>query len=225
MLFHHVSTEEVYGSVGAEGLFTETAPYSPRSPYSASKAASDHLVRAYHHTYDLPITLSNCSNNYGPYQLPEKLTPLMIIDTRLALRRGPRLRHLGDHDARGLLHAGETYNVGGETERRNIDLVRRLCEIVAEETGKPASAYTALIRFWGSSPTARATTNATRSTARSSSAISAGRKRTFSTRACGTPYAGTSSTATGSRASEPANTANGSRRTTPHRGGRNDFFL
>ena len=122
VLFHHVSTDEVYGSLGADGLFTETTPYSPRSPYSASKAASDHLVRAYHHTYSLPITISNCSNNYGPYQFPEKLIPLMILNRY--------------HDARGV---GDTWNVGGETEWRNIVLVHRLVTSEANYTapGRP----------------------------------------------------------------------------------------
>jgi dTDP-glucose 4,6-dehydratase len=160
VLFHHVSTDEVYGSLGAEGLFTETTPYSPRSPYSASKAGSDHLVRAYHHTYGMPITVSNCSNNYGPYQFPEKLIPLMILNmlegrSLPVYGEGKNVRdwlYVEDHasaiwSVMTQAAAGETYNVGGETEWRNIDLVRRLCEIVAEETGKPGSAYTALIRF------------------------------------------------------------------------------
>jgi dTDP-glucose 4,6-dehydratase len=160
VLFHHVSTDEVYGSLGTKGLFTETTPYSPRSPYSASKAASDHLVHAYYHTYGLPVTLSNCSNNYGPYQFPEKLIPLMILN----MLEGKSLPVYGDgNNIRDWLYVedhtsaiwsimtraamGEIYNVGGETEKRNIDLVRRLCELVAEETAKPASTYTALIRF------------------------------------------------------------------------------
>jgi dTDP-glucose 4,6-dehydratase len=160
VLFHHVSTDEVYGSLGAEGLFTETTPYSPRSPYSASKAASDHLVFAYHHTYGLPVTLSNCSNNYGPYQFPEKLIPLMILNmlegkSLPVYGEGKNVRdwlYVEDHASAIwaiMTHAkvGETYNVGGETEWRNIDLVHRLCEIVAEETCKPASTYTSLIKF------------------------------------------------------------------------------
>ena len=160
VLFHHVSTDEVYGSLGAQGLFVETTPYSPRSPYSASKAASDHLVRAYHHTFGLPITVSNCSNNYGPYHFPEKLIPLMILN----MLEGKNLPVYGEgENVRDWLYvedhasaiwaimtsaaAGETYNVGGDTEWRNIDLVRRLCEIVSEETGTKTSSYTSLIRF------------------------------------------------------------------------------
>jgi dTDP-glucose 4,6-dehydratase len=165
VLFHHVSTDEVYGSLGAEGYFVETTPYSPRSPYSASKAASDHLVYAYHHTYGLPITLSNCSNNYGPYQFPEKLIPLMILNmlegkSLPVYGEGKNIRdwlYVEDHASAiwaimTRAGAGEAYNVGGEIERRNVDLVHQLCEIVAEETGKPASVYTALIRFVADRP-------------------------------------------------------------------------
>jgi len=143
--FHHVSTDEVYGSLGAEGLFYETTPYDPRSPYSASKASSDHLVRAYYHTYHLPVTISNCSNNYGPYQFPEKMIPVMILN---ALERKPlpvygkgeNIRdwlYVEDHCsavwaimAKGVV--GETYNIGGECERRNIDVVHGLCDIMDE---------------------------------------------------------------------------------------------
>ena len=159
-LFHHVSTDEVYGTLGAEGSFLETSPYSPRSPYSASKAASDHLVRAYFHTYNMPVTLSNCSNNYGPYQLPEKLIPLMIMN----MLEGKNLPVYGEgKNVRDWLYvedhvsaiwtvmthavAGLSYNVGGETEWRNVDLVRHICDIVAEETHTPASTYTSLIQF------------------------------------------------------------------------------
>ncbi len=141
--FHHVSTDEVYGSLGAEGVFTETTPYQPNSPYSASKAASDHLVRAWHHTYGLPALVSNCSNNYGPFQFPEKLIPLTIIN---AVRgqplpvygKGENVRdwlHVDDH-ARALWtiatqgRVGETYNVGGASERRNIDVVEAICDAV-----------------------------------------------------------------------------------------------
>lgn len=143
--FHHISTDEVYGSLGAEGLFTETTAYSPNSPYSASKAASDHLVRAWHHTYGLPALVSNCSNNYGPYQFPEKLIPHMILK---ALRgeplpvygKGENVRdwlHVDDHAAALQLIAergapGETYNVGGNAERRNIDVVHTICAIMDE---------------------------------------------------------------------------------------------
>jgi dTDP-glucose 4,6-dehydratase len=160
VLFHHVSTDEVYGSLGAEGSFIESTPYSPRSPYSASKAGSDHLARAYYHTYGLPVTVSNCSNNYGPYQFPEKLIPLMILNmlegkALPVYGEGKNVRdwlYVEDHAAaiwtivRGAV-AGETYNVGGETERQNIDVVQKLCELMAEETGLPADKYTGLIRF------------------------------------------------------------------------------
>jgi dTDP-glucose 4,6-dehydratase len=165
VLFHHVSTDEVYGSLGPNGLFVETTAYSPRSPYSASKAASDHLVRAYHYTYGLPVTLSNCSNNYGPYQFPEKLIPLMILNILEGkclpvYGEGKNVRdwlYVDDH-ARAIWaimsHArvGETFNVGGQAELRNIDLVHRLCQMVAEETGKPSSGYTSLIRFVADRP-------------------------------------------------------------------------
>jgi dTDP-glucose 4,6-dehydratase len=165
VLFHHVSTDEVFGSLGKEGLFVETTPYDPRSPYSASKAASDHFVYAYHHTYGLPITLSNCSNNYGPYQFPEKLIPLMILNMLEGKKlpvygEGKNVRdwlYVADHASAiwMIMRAapeGESYNVGGENEWQNIDLVRRLCEIVAEETGKPASTYTSLIHFVNDRP-------------------------------------------------------------------------
>lgn len=138
--FHHISTDEVFGSLGETGQFTETTPYDPRSPYSASKAASDHLVRAWHETYGLPVVLTNCSNNYGPFHFPEKLVPVVILN---ALHGRPipvygdggNVRdwlYVEDHaDAlllvleRGAL--GESYNIGGENEARNIDLVRTIC--------------------------------------------------------------------------------------------------
>jgi dTDP-glucose 4,6-dehydratase len=141
--FLHVSTDEVYGSLGQEGLFTETTPYEPHSPYSASKAASDHLARAWADTYGLPVMVTNCSNNYGPYQFPEKLIPVVILK---ALRdesipvygKGENIRdwlYVGDHaDAlctvisKGTI--GETYNIGGNNERKNIDLVRLLCDVL-----------------------------------------------------------------------------------------------
>ncbi|AXK71446.1 dTDP-glucose 4,6-dehydratase [Lysobacter sp. TY2-98] len=141
--FLHVSTDEVYGSLGDEGKFTETTPYAPNSPYSASKAASDHLVRAFHHTYGLPVLTTNCSNNYGPFQFPEKLVPLIIAR---ALRGEPlpvygdgrNVRDwlfVGDHCAaiRRVLEAGrvgETYNVGGNAERENIEVVRAICRLL-----------------------------------------------------------------------------------------------
>jgi dTDP-glucose 4,6-dehydratase len=141
--FLHVSTDEVYGSLGDTGAFTETTPYAPNSPYSASKAASDHLVRAFHHTFGLPVLTTNCSNNYGPYQFPEKLIPL-IIHKALAGEALPvygdglNVRdwlYVGDHCAaiRRVLEAGavgETYNVGGDAERRNIDVVKTICALL-----------------------------------------------------------------------------------------------
>lgn len=143
--FHHVSTDEVYGSLGPRGYFYEDTPYSPRSPYSASKAASDHLVRAYFHTYGIPITITNCSNNYGPYQFPEKLIPLMILNAIEGkplpiYGDGKNVRdwlYVEDHaDAIYLVlkkgKIGETYNVGGECEKRNIEVVKEICNILEE---------------------------------------------------------------------------------------------
>lgn len=143
LLFHHVSTDEVYGSLGEDGIFTEDTPYSPSSPYSASKAASDHLVRAYARTYAIPVTISNCSNNYGPYQFPEKLIPLMILNAL----EGKSLPVYGDgKNIRDWLYVkdhckavwsimtegrhGETYNIGGRCEMFNIDVVRMICDLL-----------------------------------------------------------------------------------------------
>jgi len=141
--FLHVSTDEVYGSLGESGRFTETTPYAPNSPYSASKAASDHLVRAFHHTYGLPVVTTNCSNNYGPYQFPEKLIPLTITKALAGepipvYGDGRNVRdwlYVGDHCA--AIHrvleagrAGETYNVGGDAERSNIVVVRTICALL-----------------------------------------------------------------------------------------------
>ena len=147
-LFHHVSTDEVYGSLGETGLFTETTPYDPSSPYSASKAASDHLVRAYHRTYGLPIKLTNCSNNYGPLQFPEKLIPLMILN---ALERKPLPIYGEGKNVRDWLYVddhceaiwaviergkvGQTYNIGGNNEKRNVEVVHALCDAIARQTG------------------------------------------------------------------------------------------
>ena len=143
--FHHVSTDEVFGSLAATGLFVETSPYQPNSPYSASKAASDHLVRAWHHTYGLPTVITNCSNNYGPCQFPEKLIPLMIhnavSDKPLPIYgKGDNVRdwlYVDDHARalrlvfeRGL--AGETYNIGGHNEKTNLDVVDTLCALLDE---------------------------------------------------------------------------------------------
>jgi dTDP-glucose 4,6-dehydratase len=144
--FLHVSTDEVYGSLGPDDpAFTETTPYAPNSPYSASKAASDHLVRAYHHTYGLPVVTTNCSNNYGPYQFPEKLIPLMVHNALTGkplpvYGDGANVRdwlYVSDHcDAiRAVLQrgrAGETYNIGGNNEMKNIDVVREICRILNE---------------------------------------------------------------------------------------------
>ena len=143
--FLHVSTDEVYGSLGDTGLFSETTPYDPHSPYSASKAASDHFVSAYHHTYGLPTLITNCSNNYGPYQFPEKLIPLMILnalDGKALPVYGDGLNvrdwlFVGDHcrAIRSVLangRTGETYNVGGNSERQNIEVVKTICKIVDE---------------------------------------------------------------------------------------------
>ena len=141
--FLHVSTDEVYGSLGDEGLFHETTPYDPSSPYSASKAASDHLAKAWHRTYGLPVVVSNCSNNYGPYHFPEKLIPLTILNALQGrplpvYGKGENIRdwlYVEDHArALDLIAAqgqiGETYNVGGRNERRNIDVVHRICDVL-----------------------------------------------------------------------------------------------
>jgi len=143
--FLHVSTDEVYGSLGAEGLFTESSPYTPRSPYSASKAGSDHLVRAWAHTYGFPALVTNCSNNYGPYQFPEKLIPLNILkalagEPMPVYGRGENVRdwlHVEDHVAALLLvlergRVGETYLIGGGGERRNIEVVEAIADLVDE---------------------------------------------------------------------------------------------
>ena len=143
--FHHISTDEVFGSLGAEGAFREDTPYAPNSPYSASKAGSDHLVRAWRHTFKLPTVQTNCSNNYGPYHFPEKLIPLMILnaleDTPLPVYgKGDNVRdwlHVEDH-AEALLavvengRPGESYNIGGRAERRNLDVVHAVCDLVDE---------------------------------------------------------------------------------------------
>ncbi|MDX9701033.1 MAG: dTDP-glucose 4,6-dehydratase [Rhodocyclaceae bacterium] len=162
--FHHVSTDEVYGSLGEQGLFTEETPYQPNSPYSASKAASDHLVRAWHHTYGLPVVTTNCSNNYGPYHFPEKLIPLMILN---ALEGRPlpvygdgrQVRDwlfVEDH-ARALARVfeqgrpGQEYNIGGHNERRNLEVVHTLCEflesLAPERRPAGVARYADLITF------------------------------------------------------------------------------
>ena len=159
-LFHHVSTDEVYGSLGPTGFFTENTPYDPSSPYSASKAASDHLVRAYSRTYHLPAVITNCSNNYGPYQFPEKLIPLMIINALEGkllpvYGRGENVRdwlYVEDHcDAIWTViqkgKHGETYNIGGNNEWKNIDIVHEICEVLAGETGRDPGALKEQITY------------------------------------------------------------------------------
>ena len=146
--FHHVSTDEVFGSLGAEGFFSETTPYQPHSPYSASKASSDHIARAYHDTYGLNVTITNCSNNYGPYQFPEKLIPLMILNAvegkpLPVYGEGLNIRdwlHVEDHCAAiwtvmTQAESGTTYCVGGRSELRNIDVVKRICALVERFRG------------------------------------------------------------------------------------------
>lgn len=159
--FLHVSTDEVYGSLGEEGAFTETTPYDPRSPYSASKAASDHLVSAWGHTYGLPILISNCSNNYGPFQFPEKLIPLMVLNSLEGrplpvYGDGSNIRDwlfVEDHVHALMLmlgngRVGETYNVGGRNERSNIHVVQAICDLVdARAPTLPGGARTRLITY------------------------------------------------------------------------------
>ncbi|MCG8376479.1 MAG: dTDP-glucose 4,6-dehydratase [Chlorobiales bacterium] len=159
-LFYHVSTDEVYGALGSEGMFTETTSYDPHSPYSASKASSDHFVRAYNDTYGLPVVISNCSNNYGPFQFPEKLIPLFINNIRNnkplpVYGKGENVRdwlwvvdhaHAIDviyHNGR----QGETYNIGGRNEWRNIDLIRLLCCIMDRKLGRPEGESEKLITW------------------------------------------------------------------------------
>lgn len=159
-LFYHVSTDEVYGSLGDTGLFREDTPYDPRSPYSASKASSDHFVRAYYHTYGMPVVISNCSNNYGPYQFPEKLIPLMIRN----IWKGEDLPVYGDgKNVRDWLwvedHAtaidiifhkgknGETYNIGGNNEMQNIEIVHLLCDLMDGYLKREPGSSRKLIRF------------------------------------------------------------------------------
>ena len=159
--FHHISTDEVYGTLGETGLFREDTPYAPNSPYSASKAGSDHLVRAWHHTYGLPTLVTNCSNNYGPYQFPEKLIPLMILNALEGkplpiYGKGENIRdwlYVDDHARalrlvleRGVI--GEQYNVGGLNERRNVDVVQALCALLDElhPQGAPHSRLISYVR-------------------------------------------------------------------------------
>ena len=159
-LFYHVSTDEVYGSLGETGMFEETTPYDPRSPYSSSKASSDHLVRAYYHTYGLPVVISNCSNNYGSHQFPEKLIPLFIhnIKNNKSLPvygKGENVRDwlwVEDH-ARAIdviFHQskiGETYNIGGHNEWKNIDLIKVICKVMDKKLGRPEGESEKLITY------------------------------------------------------------------------------
>ena len=158
--FYHISTDEVYGSLGKEGLFTESTAYDPRSPYSASKASSDHLVRAYYHTYKIPVVISNCSNNYGGNQFPEKLIPLAINNIKNnkpipVYGKGENVRdwlYVEDHASaidliyhKGII--GETYNIGGNNEWTNIDLIHKLCEVMDKKLGRPKGESAKLITF------------------------------------------------------------------------------
>jgi dTDP-glucose 4,6-dehydratase len=158
--FYHVSTDEVYGTLGDDGKFTEETPYDPNSPYSASKASSDHFVRAYHETFKLPMVISNCSNNYGSHQFPEKLIPLMIHNIKNnkplpVYGKGENIRDwlwVNDH-AKAIdviFHSGkngETYNIGGNNEWKNIDLVHKLCEIMDQKLGRDAGESAKLITY------------------------------------------------------------------------------
>ncbi len=158
--FHHISTDEVFGSLGPTGQFTETTPYDPRSPYSASKAASDHLVQAWHHTYGLPVVLTNCSNNYGPYHFPEKLIPVIILNALAGealpiYGDGSNVRdwlYVEDHADALLLvlekgALGRSYNIGGENERSNLQLVRTICAILDAKKPKASGSYADQITF------------------------------------------------------------------------------
>ena len=158
--FHHISTDEVFGSLGPTGQFTEETPYDPRSPYSASKAGSDHLVRAWHETYGLPVVLTNCSNNYGPYHFPEKLIPVVILNALAGkdlpiYGDGSNVRdwlYVEDHADALLLvvqkgQVGHSYNIGGENERTNLELVKTLCAILDEVRPKAAGSYADQITF------------------------------------------------------------------------------
>ncbi len=166
--FHHISTDEVYGSLGEEGLFTEENRYEPNSPYSASKASSDHLVRSWKETYGLPTLITNCSNNYGPYHFPEKLIPLVILNALAGkplpvYGEGNQVRdwlYVNDH-ARALVHVategvlGETYNIGGHNEKQNIEVVKTLCELLEElAPNKPEGVdrYESLIKYVADRP-------------------------------------------------------------------------
>ncbi|MDG2222797.1 MAG: dTDP-glucose 4,6-dehydratase [Rubripirellula sp.] len=163
--FHHISTDEVFGSLGPTGHFVETTPYDPRSPYSASKASSDHLVRAWSHTYGLPVLITNCSNNYGPHQFPEKLIPLVLLN---AMERKPLPIYGTGENVRDWLYVedhvealwrviesgtpGQTYNIGGNMERTNLEVVRTVCEILDQRRPHPEGPYADLITFVADRP-------------------------------------------------------------------------
>jgi dTDP-glucose 4,6-dehydratase len=159
-LFYHISTDEVYGSLGENGLFTEQTAYDPKSPYSASKASSDHMVRAYNHTFGIPVVISNCSNNYGPNQFPEKLIPLAINNIKNSIPipvygKGENIRdwlYVEDHaSAIDLIfhhgNVGDTYNIGGNNEWKNIDLIKLLCGIMNKKLSRPAGTSEKLIKY------------------------------------------------------------------------------
>jgi dTDP-glucose 4,6-dehydratase len=165
VLFHHVSTDEVYGSLDDSGYFLESTAYDPHSPYSASKASSDHLVKAYYHTYEIPVTISNCSNNYGPYQFPEKLIPLMILNMLNnkplpVYGEGKNVRDwlfVDDHCAAIWIimnqgNCGDTYNIGGDNEWENIKLIHALCEKTATILSKDEGSFKQLITFVNDRP-------------------------------------------------------------------------
>lgn len=164
-VFQHISTDEVYGALGDEGFFTESTPYSPHSPYSASKASSDHLVRAWHDTYGLPVLITNCSNNYGPYHFPEKLIPLVILNCldEKALPvygKGANIRdwlYVDDHvralylvNEKGV--SGQTYNIGGHNERTNLEVVKTVCSILDELRPRKSGSYADLITYVADRP-------------------------------------------------------------------------
>ena len=207
--FHHVSTDEVFGALGPSGMFTEETPYKPNSPYSASKAASDHLVRAWHETFGLPAVITNCSNNYGPFHFPEKLIPLAILkalhgEPMPVYGKGDNVRdwlYVDDH-ARALYAVltgaapGESYNIGGDGERSNLDVVTQICALLDEMAPGSAHRPHAEADHLCARP-ARRTTGAMRWTRPGCTASSAGRRRRISIPACARPCAGTSTIAGG----------------------------
>lgn len=204
--FHHISTDEVYGDLHtADDFFTETTPYAPSSPYSASKASSDHLVRAWLRTYGLPTLVTNCSNNYGPYHFPEKLIPLMILNALAGkplpvYGNGQQIRdwlYVEDH-ARALYHVvtngavGETYNIGGHNERKNLDVVRTICALLEELAPQNRRVWRIITISLPSSTIDPAMTYVMPSTRRKSPASWAGRRRKPSKAGCEKPFSGIS---------------------------------